>query len=85
MTAAETAGLEVRVGIHTGEVELRGDDIGGIAVDVANRVLGHAVGSDIVVSQTVKDLVLGAPIQFDALGEHELKGVPGSWHLWRVC
>ena len=74
----------MRVGIHTGEIELRDDDIGGIAVNVANRVLGHAGGGEIVVSQTVKDLVLGATIEFDALGEHELKGVPGSWRLWRV-
>jgi class 3 adenylate cyclase len=74
---AAAAGLAVRVGIHTGEIELRGDDIGGIAVNVANRVLGHAGGGEIVVSQTVKDLVLGAPIDFDDLGEHPLKGVPG--------
>ena len=84
MTAAASR-LEVGVGIHTGEIELRGEDIGGIAVDVTHRVLGHAHGNEVVVSQTVKDLVLGASIEFDALGEHALKGVPGSWHLWRVC
>ena len=84
VAAAASAGLEVRVGIHTGEIELRGDDLGGIAVNVASRVLGHAGGGEIVVSQTVKDLVLGASIDFDSLGQHALKGVPGSWGLWRV-
>ena len=84
VASAAMSGLDVRVGIHTGEIELRDDDIGGIAVNVANRVLSYAKGCEIVVSQTVKDLVLGASIEFDALGEHALKGVPGLWRLWKV-
>ena len=83
---AARASLEVRAGLHTGEIELRSDgDIAGIAVVVANRVLGHASGGEVVVSQTVKDLVLGAKLGFVHLGQHQLKGVPDRWHLWLVA
>jgi class 3 adenylate cyclase len=76
--------LDIRVGIHTGEVELRGDDIGGIAVNTAQRVEAAADPGSIFVSHTVVDLVTGSGLQFDDRGEHALKGVPGSWRLYAV-
>ncbi|MFN2590023.1 MAG: adenylate/guanylate cyclase domain-containing protein, partial [Actinomycetota bacterium] len=77
-------GLEIRAALHTGEVELRGDDIGGIAVALAARVLAEAQPSEILVSNTVKDLVIGSGIEFGDRGIHELKGVPGEWRLFSV-
>jgi class 3 adenylate cyclase len=77
-------GLELRAGLHTGEVEVMGDDIGGIAVHIAARVLASAGPGELVVSGTVKDLVVGSGIDFEDRGEHELRGVPGRWHLWSV-
>jgi class 3 adenylate cyclase len=83
-TAAADLGLEVRVGLHTGEVEVRGDDIGGLAVHIGQRVSALARPSEILVSSTVKDLVAGSGIGFEPRGEHELKGVPDSWRLFAV-
>ena len=77
-------GIDVRAGLHTGEVELRDDDIGGIAVALAARVMGEAGPGEVVVSSTVKDLVVGSGIEFDDRGEHQLKGVPGEWRLFAV-
>jgi DNA-binding NarL/FixJ family response regulator len=77
-------GVEVRVGLHSGEVELRGDDVGGIAVHIGSRVLGSARPGDVVTSSTVRDLVAGSGIGFDDRGEQELKGVPDRWHLYAV-
>jgi class 3 adenylate cyclase len=77
-------GLELRAGVHTGEVELRADDIAGLAVVIGQRVSAWAGPSDILVSSTVKDLVVGSGIEFDDRGEHELKGVPGTWRLFAV-
>lgn len=77
-------GLQVRVGVHTGEVILRGDDLAGIAVHIAQRVCSTAAASEVLVSRTVVDLVAGSGIDFDDHGEHVLKGVPGSWHLFAV-
>jgi class 3 adenylate cyclase/alpha-beta hydrolase superfamily lysophospholipase len=77
-------GLELRAGMHTGEVEVIGDDIGGIAVHIAARVLACAEPGELVVSGTVKDLVVGSGIAFADRGERELRGVPGRWHLWSV-
>jgi class 3 adenylate cyclase len=77
-------GLEVRVGLHTGECELLGDDIGGIAVHLAARVLGQAGAGEIVCSRTVKDLVAGAGFAFADRGTHRLKGVPDAWQLHAV-
>jgi class 3 adenylate cyclase len=71
-------GIEVRAGLHTGEVELRGDDIGGIGVHVAARVLDHAGPGELVVSAAVPLLVAGSGVEFDSRGEHELKGLPGT-------
>jgi len=77
-------GIEIRAGLHTGEVELRGEDVGGIGVNLAARVLGEAVENETLVSSTVKDLVVGSGIDFDDRGTHELKGVPGEWKLFAV-
>jgi class 3 adenylate cyclase len=77
-------GIEVRAGLHTGEVEHIGDNIGGIAVHIGARVSALAGPSEVLVSRTVVDLVGGSGIVFDDRGEHELKGVPGSWNLFAV-
>lgn len=81
---AESLGIAVRVGIHTGECELLGDDIGGIAVHIAARILGQAGPGDIVVSRTVRDLVVGSGTGFEDRGNVELRGVPGKWDLLAV-
>ncbi|MGH2680224.1 MAG: response regulator [Actinomycetota bacterium] len=79
-----TVGIDVRVGLHTGEVELRGDDVGGIAVNIGARVAAVGSPGDILVSSTVKDLVRGSSVGFDDRGEHELKGVADRWRLFAV-
>jgi class 3 adenylate cyclase len=81
---AHPLGIRIRAGIHTGECEVRGDDIGGIAVHIAARVSALAGADEVLVSRTVKDLVAGSGIQFDDRGEHTLKGVPDSWRLHAV-
>jgi class 3 adenylate cyclase len=83
--AVQRLDIRVRVGIHTGEVELRGDDVGGIAVHIAARVAALAGPSEVLVSRTVTDLVAGSGIAFADRGAHELKGVPGSWELYAVA
>jgi len=82
--AVQQAGLDLRVGIHTGEVERRGDDVAGVAVHLAQRVSALAHPGEVLVSRTVVDLVAGSEIEFDDRGEHELKGVPGRWRLFAV-
>ncbi len=77
-------GVEVRIGLHTGEVELRGDDIGGIAVHIGARIAGAANPGEVLVSRTVTDLVAGSGIEFADRGIHQLKGVPGDWQLFAV-
>jgi class 3 adenylate cyclase len=77
-------GIEVRCGLHTGEVEVRGDDVAGIAVHICARVASCAGPAEVLVSATVKDLVVGSGIDFVDRGEHDLKGVPGSWRLYRA-
>jgi pimeloyl-ACP methyl ester carboxylesterase len=81
---AETLGIEIRVGIHTGECELLDADIGGIAVHIAARILGQAGAGEIVVSSTVRDLVVGSGTGFEDRGSVELRGVPGTWQLLAV-
>ena len=81
---AEALGIEIRAGIHTGECELRDNDIGGIAVHIAARILGQAGAGEILVSRTVRDLVVGSGTGFDDRGSVELRGVPGSWQLLAV-
>ena len=78
-------GIELRGGIHTGECEAIGDDLGGLAVHIGARVGALAGPGEIVVSSTVKELVVGSNMQFSDRGEHELKGVPGSWHLYALA
>jgi class 3 adenylate cyclase len=78
-------GIRVRAGVHTGECEVMGDDIGGIAVHIAARVSGLAGASEVLVSRTVKDLVAGSGIAFDDRGEHTLKGVPDEWRLYAAA
>jgi class 3 adenylate cyclase len=82
--AVQTVGLHLRGGLHTGEVELLGDDIGGISVHVAARVCERAESGQILVSGVVSVLVAGSGIAFQDQGEHELKGVPGPWRLFAV-
>jgi len=77
-------GVVVRAGLHTGEIELRADDVTGMAVHTGARVAALAEAGEVLVSSTVKDLVIGSGIEFDDRGEHELKGVPGRWRLFSV-
>jgi pimeloyl-ACP methyl ester carboxylesterase len=76
--------LSIRAGVHTGEVELIGDDIGGIGVHIAARIAAKARAGEILTSSTVRDLVAGSGLEFDDRGEHELKGVPGAWRVLAV-
>jgi pimeloyl-ACP methyl ester carboxylesterase/class 3 adenylate cyclase len=80
-----THGLEVRAGLHTGECELYGDDVRGMAVNIGARVGALAGANEVLVSSTVKDLVVGADLEFTERGEHELKGVPGKWRLYAAA
>jgi class 3 adenylate cyclase len=82
--ALRAEGVEIRIGLHSGEVELRGDDVGGIAVNLGARVAATAAPGEVVVSSTVRDLVAGSEIVFMDRGEHALKGVPDRWHLFAV-
>jgi class 3 adenylate cyclase len=82
--AVRPLGIELRAGLHTGEVELRGADVGGIAVHIGARVVSLAAPSEVLVSRTVTDLVAGSGIEFEDRGEHALKGVPGEWRLYSV-
>jgi pimeloyl-ACP methyl ester carboxylesterase len=83
--AAAELGIEIRAGLHSGEVERRGDDIGGIAVHIASRVEGAASAGQVLVSGAVPPLVAGSGIDFDDLGEHDLHGAPGRWRLYAVA
>jgi len=78
-------GIEVRAGLHTGEVELIGSDVGGIAVHVAARVAALAGPGEVLASRTVRDLAAGSAVEFAEFGRRELKGVPGEWDLYRVA
>jgi class 3 adenylate cyclase len=77
-------GMEVRSGLHTGEIERRGDDVGGMAVHIAARVQAEARPGEVSVTRTVKDLVVGSEISFVDEGSHPLKGVPDEWQLFTV-
>jgi len=83
--AAGSLGVEVRVGLHSGEVELMGEDVGGIAVHIAARVGGIAGGGEVLVSSTVKDLVAGSGIRFEDRGTTSLRGVPDDWRLFAAA
>jgi len=80
--AEQSIGVQVRAGVHTGEVELMGDDVGGIAVHIGARVAALAAPSEVLVSGTVRDLVAGSGIEFKERGSRSLKGVPGEWRLF---
>lgn len=82
--AAGRSGLELRAGLHAGEIELRGDDIGGLAVHIASRVSAMAGPGEVLVTGTVRDLVVGSGIAFDDRGRHNLKGVPDEWQVLAV-
>jgi class 3 adenylate cyclase len=82
--AMGTLGLEVRTGLHTGECEVMDGDLGGLAVHIASRVMSCAAPNEVLVSGTVKDLVVGSGIDFEDRGERELRGVPGEWRLYAV-
>ena len=84
LRSSEASGIGVRAGLHTGECEVMGDDIGGIAVHIAARVSARAEPRELLVSQTVKDLVAGSGIHFTDRGAHALKGVPDTWQLYAV-
>jgi class 3 adenylate cyclase len=79
---ARRLGIRVRAGLHTGELERRGSDVGGIAVHIGSRVAARAEPDEVLVSSTVRDLVAGSGIEFDERGEHDLKGVPDRWRLF---
>lgn len=78
-------GINVRAGLHTGEIEVVGDDLAGVSVHIGARVSAEASAGEVLVSSTVKDLVAGSKIDFEDRGDHVLKGVPGSWRLYAVC
>jgi class 3 adenylate cyclase len=82
--AVRVLGIEVRVGIHAGEVEVRGGDVAGMAVHIGARVAGLAGPSEVLVSSTVRDIVTGSRRRFADRGEHQLKGVPGQWRLYAL-
>ena len=82
--AMGSLGLQIRAGLHTGELEVMDGDIGGLAVHIASRVMGTAGPNEVLVSGTVKDLVVGSGIDFEDRGERELRGVPGEWRLYAV-
>ena len=77
-------GIEIRAGVHTGECEVIDGKVGGLSVSIGARVAAKAGPSEVLISQTVKDLVAGSGLSFEDAGEHELKGVPDLWHLYRV-
>jgi class 3 adenylate cyclase len=77
-------GIDVRAGLHTGEIEVTGDDIAGVAVHIGARACALAGAREVLVSSTVRDLVAGSGIEFEDRGDHQLKGVPGSWRMYAV-
>ncbi|MGN6335107.1 adenylate/guanylate cyclase domain-containing protein [Mycobacterium sp.] len=83
--AVQALGIRVRAGLHTGECEVRGDDIGGIGVHIGARVSALAGPNDVLVSTTLRDLVIGSGLEFEDRGAHQLKGVPGEWRLFAVA
>jgi class 3 adenylate cyclase len=82
--ATQAIGLAIRAGVHTGEIERRGEGVAGIAVHIGARVAALAGGGEVLVSGTVPPLVVGSGLDFADRGEHELKGVPGTWHLFAL-
>ena len=85
VASAKDIGLNLRAGVHTGEIEVRGDDLGGLAVTIAKRVCDLAEPGQVLLSETVRGHMVGAGIEFEDRGEHELKGVPGTWRLYAIA
>jgi class 3 adenylate cyclase len=83
--AVQSLGIQVRAGLHTGECEVRGDDIGGIGVHIGARVSALAGPNEVLVSSTLRDLVIGSGLEFEERGTHQLKGVPGEWRIFAVA
>src|SRR6478672_2059074 len=83
--AVQALGIQVRAGLHTGECEVRGDDIGGIGVHIGARVSALAGANEVLVSSTLRDLVIGSGLEFDDRGAQLLKGVPGDWNLFSIA
>lgn len=83
--AASAMGVQIRAGLHVGEIEMRGDDVAGVAVHVAARVSSAAGPDEVLVSATVKELVAGSGLEFEDRGTRDLKGVPGPWHLYATA
>jgi len=83
--AVRPLGIEVRAGLHTGEMERLDSKVGGVAVNIGARVAAMAAPSEVLVSQTVKDLMVGSDLRFEDRGSHELKGVPGAWKVYAVA
>jgi class 3 adenylate cyclase len=83
--AVRALGIEIRAGVHTGEVETIDGKVGGIAVNIGSRVAGKAGASEVLVSSTVRDLIAGSGLVFEDAGEHQLKGVPNRWRLCRLA
>jgi class 3 adenylate cyclase len=84
LDSVSSLGLSVRAGLHTGECELVGNDVAGIAVHIGARVMGHAQGGEVLASSTVKDLVVGSGLRFSDRGLHAFKGVPDEWRLYAL-
>jgi class 3 adenylate cyclase len=84
LASAKNIGLDLRAGLHTGEVEVRGDDIAGLAVTIAKRVCDLAGSGQVLVSEMVRGMMVGTGISFKDQGENQLKGVPGTWRLFSL-
>ena len=80
-----SADLDARAGLHVGEIEMQGDDIAGLAVHVAARVMAQADGGEVLVSRTVRDLTAGSGLRFTDRGTHTLKGIPEDWQLYALA
>jgi class 3 adenylate cyclase len=83
--AAAQMDIDIRAGLHTGQVDLRGDDVSGMAVHIAARVEALAGPGEVLASRTVVDLIVGSGVEFEDRGDHELKGVPGSWRVYALA
>ena len=82
---ARSIGIQVRAGVHTGEVEVRSDDVSGLAIAIAKRICDFGRSGEVLVSGVVPSLVVSSTIEFEDRGEHELKGVPGLWRLFAIA
>jgi class 3 adenylate cyclase len=84
-SSLDRAGMPVRAGLHAGEIEVRGEDVAGVGVHIAARVMAEAAPTEVLVSRTVRDLVVGSDFRFEDRGSHHLKGVDGEWQLFALA